>query len=859
MDDYDIDRPDLQGALISLEFTASGRIQQMFVSDPNGSDESEDFQFVAPPVLMGEESVEDYYPGTILLGARLDPDDPWIVSRNVEARHFEENDGLTVGFEYEFPFLDELRTTGRFYEVESGLPAIRWDVEIANKSRRSVEIGELGFPFALNNVLEGFAKTEEGFHHMHNDRVHVHSYIGGAASYLFAQRLHSKPPGLLICPAGESRWEFTHRAPASLHTPFRWDGIPIVYAHSRATREREGWNEWFCGHSGIILEPGDTRTYSLLFAPAERTRMDHLNQILVELERPAIRVYPSAVAPIDVGIAIEIAGATPTRFASDVEAELETDADDEGGFCFVRPDSPGAVRLWFQDTKDRESEVQLYFTEPIADLIRKRARWIMDHQFVKSKGDFNQAFLPADNRAMTPVTDPEMFSQGFGVTACLADALFLAEKNTFDPVRDEILALDAFVDDFLEEVLQNPADGSVGSALNDPKGVATQYGRPQVYPLVFNLYMSMSRLAAGYGETRHASDHYLRRAGRSAIALFKHSSRSQLRGTGIPLLCTLPGLITELKSAKMETEAKQLEALLVARDRELARRRYPFGTEQEWSLAPFEEAFYSARRRQDEEAEDHFLRIAYAARSLSPSWWWYGSDKRWATEPHPNGDPSIIDKGELALGGTGVAHSLLFFEQLDRDYTSLSEVPARHAFGGLLSIWTLIREDGAAAAWFCPDPASKQSGMSWLTGDLGISLFQYLRGVASWVLPSPSSGVITFGCHFESENEDGVDIYRVRPWDGVGRRVVIRHLGLEAEVRNARIEELKVDARKRHAVISLQNTSDKDLVAEIRLRGMWGRRFEVSGVEHESEDGELCAEATVPAGSVTKVEISVCR
>ena len=859
MDEFGLDRPELTGSLISLEFGQGGRIYQMWVSDPATPEESEDFQFVAPPISMGDEIADDYYPGTILLGARTSPEDPWIVSRNTRAENItdDEGDGSEICFEYDFAFIDELRATGRFYEVAGVVPVICWELTIVNKSRRSVEIGELGFPLALNNVLEGFPRSDDGQKNMHADRIHIHPFIGGSASYIFGQRLNGRPPGLLIFPGGDTRWEFISHAPASLSSPLRWDGIPIVYIHSRASIEREEWPEWFNGHTSTVLEPGEERKFEMCFAPADRYQADNVNNVLAASHRPAIRVYPSCVSPADVGVAVEVSGATPVRFTSDVPVEMETDADEEGGFCFLKPELPGPIRLFIDDTADRQSEIHILFTEPIATLIQKRADWILKHQVVREPGPFFKAILPADNRTNQPVLDLDHFASGFGVISSLSDALFLAEKNTIYPVREEILVLDEYVDDFLEEMLQNPSDGSVGSVLADPKSVATHYGRPQVYPLVFNVYFAMYSIASGYGELRHPAAHYLRRAARSALAMFRHVSRASFRATGLALMATLPQIIHELRAHKMEGDADALEDLLDARDDEMARRRYPFGVEAPWTAVPFEEAFYSARRRQDEESEERMSRLSMAAKSLSPSWWWYGADKRWAEEIDRIHGAIHDDKGELCLGGQSVANGLLFFEQLDRDYNVLPESSLRAAFGAVLGVWALVRSDGAAGMAYCPDPSSRHYGMSWMTGDIGMSLWQYLHGISAWVLPTAAAGVTTFGCQFEVESDDGVETFRVRPWDGVGRRIVVRQIGLEVEAKNATIAELKFDTRKRKAVAVLENMSDKDLVAELKIRGMWGRRFEVMGRELQGEDGEVRADVPVAAKSAARVEIRV--
>jgi len=856
MDDFSLDRQELTGSLISMEFGPGGRIQQLWTSDPSTPSDSEEFQFVAPPLMMGEETTEDYFPGTILLGARMDPDDPWIVSRNTRAEILEDDESTAVAFEYEFAFLEDLRATGRFYEIPGVVPQIAWDVEIKNRSRHSVEIGELGFPLALNNVMEGFTETDRGVRELWNDRIYVHKFIGGSASYVFAQRLTARPPGLLIYPGENTRWEFFNHVPASLTTPLRWEGIPVVYVHSQAAIEREGWPEWFSGHTSIVLEPGESRTYSMRFAPADRYLVDNVSATLISCGRPTIKLYPSAVAPVDVGIALEVSGTTPTRFTTDIELELETDADEDGGFCFVKPTTEGTVKVKFDDTLDRTSEAHLLFIRPIEELIQKRARWIFDNQIVREEGLLEKAIVPADLTTGQPILDPEAYVGPFGIESSLSEALFLAEKNTIYPVVEQIEAIDAYLEAFVEDALQNPGDGSVGSSLPDLRSVAANFGRPQTYPLVFCLYHSMARVARLGGGTRFDVDHYLQKSARTLVAMFNHSNKSLLETSGIPLMSYALDLVRDLRNQGLKTEADLCTRLLDRRDIELSRRKYPFLSEGQWNTDGFEESFCTARRRGNEDMEERALRCALAARNLAPSWWWYGSDKRWVQDVE-SVHPGVFDKGELCHGPSSVMDSALIFRTLDRDYNVLPEPTIRLAFGGMLGVWSLVRTDGAASMGFCPDAASKQFGMSGVTGSIGLGLFHYLRNVGAYVLPSRTSGVTTFGCHFEIENNGALDVFVIRPWDGVGRKVVIRQISVEIEADSGQILEVQIDSRKRNAKVTMANHSQSSGVGQFRIRGLWGNVFDVSGTELQSENGELRVVVPIGPGTSVQTEIQV--
>jgi hypothetical protein len=848
MDDFDLGRSELAGSLITMEFGTGARINQLWAADPNNPD-GEEFQFVCAPMPMGDEQTEDYFPGTIMLGARMHPEDPWILSRNSRVANLRENaEDNEVVFDYEFAFLDEIGASGRFYEVPGTLAYVAWDLTLENRSRRSVEIGELAFPFALNNVLEGYPLTDKGMQELWANRVLLHKHIGGAASYLFAQRLSARPPGMIILPGVGTGWEFYNYVPSSLHTPFHWEGVPVMYVHSRAVIEREGWGEWFAGHTSTILEPGESRNYQTLFVPAERNKQDHVSSSLAMLGKPAMRLYPGAVSPVDVGISVEVAGVTPTRFYSDVEVETETDSDDEGGFCFVRPKAPGPVRLGFEDTREQVSEAFLLFTPPIEDLITARARYVLEHQFVgDAKSPLYGAFLAVDNGSSMTV---EPYGSEYAVESSLSEALFLAEKNVRRPVTAQISALDVFLERFLEDRLRNPGTGEVASYLPADGIVGVSYGRRKLYPVVVALYESMARVSAAFGAAR-SPEEYLAAARDTALRLF---ALGPMPPTGIPMMPSLSRLEEALRDHGMDASA--LRTTLNDRARQLARRRYPFASSTGWSMAGFEEALWAAQRLGETDAIDRILRCLVAGKSLSPAWWWYGSDKYWAENINETEQPNLEDRGELCLGPTSVANSLLLLQAMEREGADVPEPYARAAFGGAMGIWALIREDGAGSAGYCPDSASAHYGMSWITGTLGQSLYRYLRSVSALLLAGPG-GATTFGCQVDTEQGDDGDTFVLRTWDGVGRRVVVREMAVDVEASAGVIREVRFDGRKRWLRVVLQNPSEGTVSAVLAVRGLWGREALFGSTVLSLDRGAFRATLDLPPGEVRRFEFRV--
>ncbi|MCW5939107.1 MAG: hypothetical protein KF884_03795 [Fimbriimonadaceae bacterium] len=855
MDPFEDERGELTGALLSLEFGNGGRVTQLWATDPSLPEEGEEFQFVMPPVQFGEENSDDYTPGTILIGARVGPDQPWVVSRNNQAQRMyslseDDFEPGVVAFEYDLPFLEDLGVTGKWFESVSPIPQVVWEVEIRNRGRVSIEIGELGFPLAFNNFYDGFGWTDDQLRRLWTSRVYVHKFIGGAASWVLAQRMTSDPPSLLVFPGEQTSWEFFAHVRGSLNSPFQWEGIPIVYAYSKATIEREQWPTWHNDHTSLILEPGDRRTLQMRFVATDSEKLDGVFNTLVACGKPGVRLLPSAVAPVDVGIAVEINGASPTDFDVSRAALVETDHDEEGAFCFIRPAENGPVRVSFKDKQGQSCHVHLMFTDPISDLIQRRAAYISSTQVVQNPALWlDSAIVLTDIDANRPVTDLEEYADASGLECSLADTLFLAEKNTVYPDSSQIALLDRTINDFLLDDVQNPGNLAVGSSVEDERGIATYYGRPLSYPHVFNLYHAMYRVSSTYGGTSRPSHEYLRLASGTALAMFQHGWRLYVRTVGVLGFARVYDLLADLRREGMEEEAAQLKTHVDFKASELMKLSYPYAGESVLDTSGLEEVFSAARYTANDEHLERTLRCAFAVRSLAPSWWWYGSDKRqWDgadSAPHK----ALFDKGEVCLGHTTIPNSLIFFGLMDRDYLALPEAQMRMAFGGMVGPWALVRRDGAASMCYCPDLSSKHAGYNRFTGPSGLGYFHYLRAAGSYVLPNRTQGLFTFGCHFESEE----GVMTVRPWDGVGQRIVLRQVGAEFSLSCCQFVDLRLDSRKRWFEARVANPSDRPMKAELRAFGLWGDQLNVNGQRCRTDQGAATVGLDVPAGQTISV------
>jgi hypothetical protein len=172
------------------------------------------------------------------------------------------------------------------------------------------------------------------------------------------------------------------------------------------------------------------------------------------------------------------------------------------------------------------------------------------------------------------------------------------------------------------------------------------------------------------------------------------------------------------------------------------------------------------------------------------------------------------------------------------------------AFGGLLGVWALVRSDGAAAHGFCPDPASEQFGMSQVTGTVGLALYHYLRLACAYVDPTTD---LAFGCFSTQEKEWS----KVTPWDGVGRRIVVRAYGLVVESEFGFIRELRYKRDRTEAVLRIENTASEPRTVRARIRGLWGVRARVNGEEVQAEDGWIAIQVSCEGEETAIAEIRI--
>lgn len=836
MDEFDFgfDSADFGTNAINFGFGKGGRINRLWIIDTE-SVTGGDQQFVSSPIPLGDETSDEYYPGTILLGVRTDPEDPWMVSRNEAAEQTTTEDG-PVHFRYDFPLISEVQVEADFLESPLSPNSIIWRITITNTSRNSVEIGELGFPFALHNSYEGYPTNDDGVMALVNERVFSEINLGGFSTYLLVRKLSGEAPALAVFSSGSKPIEFFHYAPLSLSANAQWEGIPILYFHSLATVDREEWPDSVYEHTSVILEPRESRTYELTFAALTQRHERNYPLALTQQRVPAIFPNTQSVFPVGTPASFEIIGARAASINISEPGELiESETDDSGGFLVIEAKSPGPIVIEMVDMDDRTSRTTALAIQPVSELIQARADWIFKNQ-IASEGSYQHAILPASFGEGEEVTLAKL-ENSWELAGSLADATFLAEKNCTFLELEQVEVLDNYVEKFLLKRIQKPSQGVIGAILADwADSVAVDGSRSQLYVHVARLYLSLAKLRQSCDLTRTA-DEYTDLAKKTIRALQQFADR-------------------ETYETQTLTNTRALEDLpewVEFRKECLASTKFPFWNGSLFAIDRTEEASRLATASRNLALCSLVDQLLIHHKSLSPNWWCYGIEPRAVTDFE--GHPAFEDFGKVYPSVSAFQTSAALTRWLEQDYAKIDESALRLGIGGMLMPWSLVREDGAAACGYCPDLGSRNRGVVAYTGDIGFLLADHLAFSTCYLLSTPDRGFIGYGLNFDSFQENGASVMRLQPYDGVGRRVVVRHLNLEILVTGGRIDTLEFDINLSWVRVTIDNpVAAASREATLTVRGLWGTNLQFEEATAVNED---TCKTKVPAGSVKLVTVRV--
>ena len=347
-----------------------------------------------------------------------------------------------------------------------------WDLRLKNTTGLLLEVGELAFPFLVNDdygaaglepsdVLKDTAARQRN---IHEQKVLAHHFVGGHSSYSLLQRPMGAAPFLLFQPRENTAFECMYKPSQTVGARGNPDLLAI---HSFATRSQNRWTTpWVNGHTSLLMQPGEERSYRFSF----RFIQDYpqIREEVVKAGNIGIRIVPAMVLQEGQETFVELESTEPiTRIGAEtpfVRSDgVEIRSRKRTGnkeLLTVAFRGRGQKTLRLDYGQGRWTNLHFYCVEDIAELLKTRSRFIVDRQFYENPSDpyhRHHAFLPFDHRRMTTYTDSEaVWEVGASDEFGFSEALFLAEKNVYYPVKKEIATLETYVTDCLFKYIQDP-------------------------------------------------------------------------------------------------------------------------------------------------------------------------------------------------------------------------------------------------------------------------------------------------------------------------------------------------------------------------------------------------------------------
>ncbi len=334
-----------------------------------------------------------------------------------------------------------------------------WTLTLRNRAGHGLEIGDVALPLPFHNDFQGSNLAN------YTTVVARQGYVAGHGSFQVWLRANGEGPFLVMTPHPGTKLEFYEQLqPDARQTPVLYR----VFIHSRATGMAIP-GTWRQAHTSARLgpcgAPDDTLTYGFRF----RWAPDHegVRTILYEEGGFDIWTAPGMTVPEDMDTRISIR----TRHA---DYRLVPEFPEHTSVQRLPSPDPGRDLYRVQFSRLGENLITLHYgadqyylleffvTQPVATLLAKRCRFLITKQQHRDPARwYDGLFSVWDLRTgvLRSPHDTDGFDEWMGYVLCCDDpalpkAPFLALKNVYLPCREEIAAIEYYIERFLWGGLQ---------------------------------------------------------------------------------------------------------------------------------------------------------------------------------------------------------------------------------------------------------------------------------------------------------------------------------------------------------------------------------------------------------------------
>jgi hypothetical protein len=683
----------------------------------------------------------------------------------------------------------------RYWEVHDEALTLRF--ELRNTTDQPVEVGALGIPLIVNNIL-----TDRPLDEAHAVCSFSDPYVGRGAGYVQVTRLSGQGPTLLVVPYGNTPLEaYNPLLSDRTRRGITFEGFYEWLAHSQAYAETdwaaaEPWNP----PTSVTLAPGESRSYGVRFLVADAIR--DIEATLAAHGRPVAVGIPGYVLPMDIEARLFLKHRAAVRsIAVEPPGALAVTAAETtpGGWLSydVQGRRWGRARLTVQYADGITQTIHYKVIKPAAQVVADLGRFLTTEQWFERPDDpfgRSPSVISYDYDRRAPVTeDNRAWIAGLGDEGGSGSWLAAIMKQLIQPDPAELTRLQRFVDGVLWGGLQY-AEGGLEYAVRKslfyyepdsmPEGTysdsvryggwsswnkehAMTVGRSYNYPHVAAAHWVLYRLARNNQGlvTNHRWDWYLQHAHETAQSMVRHAPHhaqfGQMEGTVFLLI------LLDLQREGWTAEAEALEGTMRGRAEVWRALSYPFGSEMPWDSTGQEEVYAWCRYFGFDEKAMVTVSAILGYMPTVPHWGYNGSARRYWDFMYA-GKMRRLER-QLHHYGSGLNAIPVLSEYREHpDDLYLLRV----GYGGLLGAIANITQDGFGPSGFHAYPSTL--AIDGYSGDYGPGFFEHAVNTATYVVRDPEFGWLTFGGNVTVAG----GTVRVQPLDAARSRVYIAPLGL---------------------------------------------------------------------------------
>ncbi len=418
-----------------------------------------------------------------------------------------------------------------------------WTIELETTMDFPVLIGDLAIP------LPWRAPAGETPDAIFERSFTKHHFISGHGSFLYFTRPNGEPPYLVITVHPGTKLEY--------YTS-EGRGNYRAYIHSGFSGNQQARGTWRQPHTSLKLGPAGSPTskviYGFRFQWAKS--YDEMREILYQEGLFDIRVVPGMTVPEDLAAKFSL------HTKCHIEA-LEPEFPKETRLVYLGEKRPGyhlyqvefkrlgENLLTIRHDGGRKTQLEFFATEGLETLIKKRSRFITERQQHRDPAKWYDGLFSVYDMKSKVLRGPDNtdgFDHWWGYVLAsddpaLCKAPFVAAKNVHFPVREEIAAVEYYLEHFVWGKLQRTdkeapypygvygvpnwmvnrdPDLSKRAGISNSNLDKMHIWRSYDYPHIFMLYFHMYEIAKKYPAMTKYLDAagYLERAQQTARAYF---------------------------------------------------------------------------------------------------------------------------------------------------------------------------------------------------------------------------------------------------------------------------------------------------------------------------------------------------